>query len=103
MNKFVAERTLLFSEKGSTIKKKFSVQISKPLIIEKNMETSSIKAGYFYCQVNIQGLDEQPQKVYGVDSLQAVNLASNIEALIKRLQKKYDIFWLDEESYFDKD
>ena len=33
--------------------------------------------------------------------MQAVNLASNIESVIKRLSDKYDFFWGTGEPYFE--
>jgi len=41
--------------------------------------------------------------VYGMDSLQAVNMASNIDAVLERLGKKYDFYWSSGEPYFDDD
>lgn len=34
--------------------------------------------------------------------MQAVNLASNIEAVIKRLSDEYDFFWATGEPYFEE-
>jgi hypothetical protein len=50
----------------------------------------------------MKGLDEHSFDVYGTDSLQAVNLASNIEAIIKRLSDEYDFFWATGEPYFEE-
>ncbi|WP_372720329.1 hypothetical protein [Immundisolibacter sp.] len=55
------------------------------------------------CHVEFNGLDEHNFNVYGMDSLQAVNMASNIEAVLERLSKKYDFYWPSGEPYFDDD
>ena len=54
------------------------------------------------CHVDIEGFDEQSFDVYGTDSMQAVNLASNIESVIKRLSDEYDFFWATGEPYFEE-
>lgn len=97
---YIAERNLLYSEKGSSVRKEFSIRISKPFIINKEDAKPPIEEGFVSCRIDISGLIEKYPDVYGVDSLQAVNLASNVESLLKRLQKKYDIFWLDGNPYF---
>ncbi len=97
---YIAERKLLYSKKDSSEQKEFSIRISKPFVVEKNMATSPIKEGFVGCNIEIIGLDEEYPTVYGTDSLQAVNLASNMEPFLKRLQKKYDIFWADGNPYF---
>ena len=55
------------------------------------------------CHVDMEGLDEHSFDVYGTDSMQAVNLASNIESVIKKLSAKYDFFWATGEPYFEGD
>lgn len=55
------------------------------------------------CDVEIDGLDERKINYYGMDSLQAINLASDIDPLIKRLSAKYDFFWLTGEPYFEEE
>jgi len=54
------------------------------------------------CRVVVDGLDEPAFDVYGMDTLQAVSIASNIESLVKRLSSKFDFFWTTGEPYFDE-
>jgi hypothetical protein len=42
------------------------------------------------CHVELEGLNKHSFDVFGTDSMQAVNLASNIEAVIRRLSDDYD-------------
>lgn len=42
------------------------------------------------CTIEFDGLDECGSDFYGMDSLQVINLASNIEPLIEKLSAKYD-------------
>jgi len=88
MKKFIAERKLLYSPKGSDIRKEFIIGISTPYLIDKSMVDHPVGEGVAACRVELNGLDEEYPEVYGADTLQAINLASDVEHLLKRLQKK---------------
>lgn len=47
-------------------------------------------------------MDEYHHDVYGIDGFQALDIASNIESYLKILSKKYDLYWLCGEPYFDE-
>ena len=100
--RYVAERKLLFSEKSSPKTKEVVVKISEPFVATED------NAGFLgdgvasVCHVEIDGIDEPGFDLVGMDSLQAVNLASDIEPLIKRLSDRYDFFWVTGEPYFDE-
>ena len=98
---YIAERKLQYSEKGSTKRNTFFIRISEPFFVEQSMVSFPLDGEIHGCKVDIDGLDETYPDVYGADALQAVNLASNVESMLKRLQKKYDIFWFSGEPYFD--
>ncbi len=40
--------------------------------------------------------------VYGADSLQALQLAVDIEPILKRLSNRYDFFFPNGDGYFDE-
>ena len=101
MKTFIAERRLLYAPKGSGIRTEFVIGVSAPYPVEQSMLAYPIGEGFAGCDVRLEGLDEEGERIYGADSLQAVNLASNVEAFLKRLQKKYDLFWLSGEPYFE--
>lgn len=99
--KYIAERKLLCAAKGSRQKHEITVRISEPFIVDDNnssFPTDGVASG---CYVEMAGLDEGKFDFYGMDSLQAVSIASNIDPLLERLSKKYDFFWLTGEEYFD--
>jgi hypothetical protein len=102
MKEFIAERRLLYALKGSDIRQEFVVRLGTPYLVQEGMVNFSVgEEGCWGCHVEIEGLDEKYSEVYGADSLQAINLASNVEPFLKRLQKKYDLFFPSGESYFD--
>ena len=52
--------------------------------------------------VEFDGLNEYSFDVFGTDSLQAISLASNIEAVLERLSDEYEFFWTTGEPYFER-
>lgn len=99
--KLLAERKLLCSNKGSNDRKEIVVKISEPFVATKDNAKFPVDGVISGCRVEIVGLDEPGFDLFGMDSLQAVHLASDIESLIKRLSSKYDFFWITGEPYFD--
>ncbi len=102
MKKFIAERKLIYALKGSDIKNEFLIGICNPFKKKFNTEDVINAADFYGCLVEFSGLDEQGEIVYGADSLQAINIASDVEVLLMRLSKKYDFFWSSGEPYFDE-
>lgn len=100
--KYIAERKLLFSEKGSQATKEMVVKISEPFIATENNVSFPVDGVTAGCHVEIDGLDEAGYDLYGMDSLQAIHLASNIDPLIMRLSDKYSFFWITGEPYFEE-
>ncbi|OUS28646.1 hypothetical protein A9Q99_11575 [Gammaproteobacteria bacterium 45_16_T64] len=100
---YIAERILLFSEKKCSIRKEVRIRIGVPYPVQQDKVEFSVDRYTSGCRVEIEGIDECGFDLYGMDSLQAVNLASNIEPLIERLSGDYDFFWLSGEPYFDEE
>ena len=102
MKKYIAERKLFYTNKGEFERKEFSIRIGYPYQAEQSKVNFTIgDSDVFGCSIEIIGIPEKEHDVYGVDSVQAINIASNIEPLLERLQKKYNIYWQDGEPYFD--
>jgi len=92
LKKIIAKRSLLFSLKGSAERKKLEISIGEPYIDSQ---------GIAKCAVEWDGLFEDFAEICGMDSIQALQLASDIDSLLTKLQKKYDFYWSSGESYFD--
>jgi len=102
MSRYIAERHLLFSGKNDGVRKNLTVGICAPKVVAQDKVQFSVDGVMSICHVDMEGLDEHSFDVYGTDSMQAVNLASNIEAVIKRLSDEYDFFWASGEPYFEE-
>ncbi|MDX1471931.1 MAG: hypothetical protein R3213_10575 [Flavobacteriaceae bacterium] len=108
MNKWIAERKLKCAPKGSEEIRDLVVRIGAPYLLELGMVDFKFSPGTAGCTIEIIG--PSPDDVfegsnvcetYGADTLQALNLASDIEPMLKRLSKKYDIFFPSGEPYFE--
>lgn len=55
------------------------------------------------CPLQLDGVYERIAGAPGVDLLQALQLASNLDALLSPLRSKYDLFWPTGETYFNDD
>jgi len=101
--KTIAKRVLFYSEKGSNIRNKFIIRIGFPYVADENMVDFIIgEEGVVGCHIETDGLpNEHQDDVYGVDEIQAINMASNVEPFLMRLQKEYDLYWQSGEAYFD--
>jgi len=93
MNKVIAERKLLYCAKGSSDRKTLVVRVGTPYLD---------KDGMARCPVEWDGLFETFADMGGMDSLQALQLASNIDSMLEKLREKYDFFWASGEPYFDE-
>lgn len=105
MNKFnpqdvIAHRTVLCLDAGG---RKFDVRfyICKPRPTT-SLEAPKLADGVVHtCEVIVDGIDEPNVKYFGVDGVHALNLASDLEPLLKRLSERFSFFWLSGEPYFD--
>ena len=100
--KYIAERKLLFSEKNGCVTKELIVKISEPFVATEDNSSFPVDGVASGCHVEVEGLDEAGFDLYGMDSLQAINLASNIDPFLERLSDKYDFFWITGEPYFEE-
>jgi len=94
MDNFNAERKLLFSIKGEDTRKVMVVCIGAPYIVDENTVNFPVGKGLVGCHVEVKGLpNKYSHEVYGMDGIQALEIATDIEPLLKRLSKKYNLYW----------
>jgi hypothetical protein len=98
----IAERKLLYSVLRSNERKPVSIRIYAPFRVEQNTVNFRISDGTAACTYELHGLPEQiTDTVYGVDSIQALQLASDIDGLLQSLGKKYQFYFPTGEPYFE--
>ena len=110
MKKWIAQRDLRYSLKGKDVRSELVIRISEPYLVKEGSVNFAVAEGTAGCTVEVIGLkageafeNENVHEIYGADSMQALELASNIEPLLKRLSKKYDIYFPTGELYFEEE
>jgi len=92
MENCIAERKLVVLVKETGERKELTIRIGIPYWIP----TDEIAA----CPIEWDGLFDNIADAKGIDLLQAIQLASDIDPLLKLLQNKYEFFWPSGEEYF---
>ena len=93
----------MFCPKGGGVRKPFTVQILAPSEVKVGEVAFAFAKGTAQCTVHFVGLpDFSTEIIYGADSLQALQLAVDVEPLLRRISKKYDLFFPSGESYFEE-
>ena len=104
MKNSIAERKLLYSLKDSNERKELIIRIGQPYIVESGTVNFTVDADTAGCSVELDGLDKAYSNVtYGADLLQALQLAINVEPLLKSLSKKYNFYFTTGEPYFEEE
>lgn len=91
--KIIAERKIICEEIATGFRKNVTIQVGVPYW----------KAGepYASCPVKYQGLFDDFADAKGMDTLQALELATNVDDMLRRLTHKYRFFWESGDPYFD--
>jgi len=90
--KFIAERKLMFARKGTKERKELVIRVGVPYWLDKEQAA---------CPVKWDGLIDELMDTRGIDLLQALHLAVDIEPLLEKLRSKYDFYWPSGEPYHD--
>lgn len=98
----IARRDLEFSKKGNSVRHRLTVEIYPPNEVEQAEVRFEVSPGTASCRVEFEGLDEPAHVVYGADTLQALELAVNIDPVLRGMEKRYDFFFPTGEGYFDE-
>lgn len=94
MTKWIAERKLLFSKKGSEKREVLTIRIGEPYYCTE--------LDAFRVAVEWDRLIGDHPSIAGMDGIQALNLATNVDGLLRGFLRKYDFFFLDGDPYFDE-
>jgi hypothetical protein len=94
---------LCFSEKGKAERKPLLIRIFAPQPVDFDSELFRPDADTSSCVVEFDGIpDGNMGAIYGADSIQALQLAVDIEPVLKRLSERYDFYFPTGEGYFDE-
>jgi len=90
-HKWIASRNLIMVSKESGERKMLNIKIGAPW-----------KGGqdeFATCIARYDGLFDGDTTAKGVDTLQALQLASNIDSMLAGFKDRFDFFWVDGDSY----
>ena len=102
MKKWIAERKLLCRSKGTNEKNELFVRIGAPYVVEASTVSFPVTPKTSGCTVEISGVEVQiSETIYGADLIQALQLASDVDPILRRVSKTHDLFFGDGEPYFE--
>ncbi|MDR3414739.1 MAG: hypothetical protein P4L83_01000 [Nevskia sp.] len=94
MNQCIAERHLVFSVKGESARLPLVIRIFAPYKAKGTNSKINFDEEAACCTVEFDGLPGmKAHEIYGADSLQALQLAANVEPTLKGFSKSYDFFF----------
>jgi hypothetical protein len=91
--KIIAQRKVICEEISTGIRKYVTIQIGIPYW-PRGEEFAS-------CSVKYLGLFDDFADAKGVDTLQALQQAADVDDMLRRLSHKYRFFWESGDPYFD--
>ena len=98
----VAERKLLVASKGSNSRNELIIKVSRPYVVPEGSVNFPVDEETSGCDIEIIGLEKPfQQTAYGADLLQALQLAADIDPVLQRFTKSYDIYFSTGEPYFE--
>jgi hypothetical protein len=92
---WIAERKLVAKAKKTGERKEITIRVGTPYWIP-NDEFAS-------CPLELDGLFDHVADAKGIDLLQALQQAANIDIVLEKLGEKYNFYWPTGEGYFDDD
>jgi hypothetical protein len=98
----IAERELMYSLRDDHERKQFTVRVFAPFAVEPGTVNFEICNGVAGCKYELDGLPEKiTDTCYGADSIQALQLATNVDGILRMWAKKYNFYFPTGEGYFE--
>lgn len=97
----IATRHLAFSPIGEEARHNLFIRIHAPYQLREGDVAYSVERGVAGCEVEFEGLSEETRTVHGADTIQALEMAVDIDRTLRRLSRKYTFFWPSGEPYFE--
>jgi len=92
MKNCIAERELIAEVIETGVRKHLTIRVGMPYWLPDDEFAS--------CPVEWDGVFERIADAKGIDLLQALQLASDIDPMLKMLRNKYNFYWPSGEEYF---
>lgn len=93
MSKYIAVRKLIAVRIDSGERKEVIYRVGYPYWADGDEFAS--------CPVEFEGIFAQLADTKGVDELQALHLASDLDGFLRMLRSKYEFYWQSGDPYFD--
>jgi len=78
------------------------VRIGAPFIVEEGTVDFPVDGEISGCCVEIVGLPKEVREItYGADQIQALQLAANIDSLLRQFASRFDFYFCTGEPYFE--
>lgn len=90
----IATRKLYFSLKGETNKNELTIKLYAPIQVDASVRDVTAPVGAFACYVEFSYFCNG-HLFYGYDELQAINFASDLDPLLRALDKKCNLYFSD--------
>jgi len=97
----VALRELLYSYSNGEELKKLVIRIKGHYLLRQQDVGYKIDEGVAACTIEFEGLDEDDIEVVGMDKLQALSMAVDIDPYLKGMQARYKFYWPTGDDYFE--
>ncbi|CAK1327218.1 Uncharacterised protein [Burkholderia pseudomallei] len=98
----IATRKLAYTVKGESGRTLLTVCIGEPFLLTEDNCDIAFGEDAAGCVVSFEGLQEKAHTVIGGDTFQALELAVGAaESSLRRLSKKYDFYFDDDDPYFE--
>jgi len=103
MTTVIAQRRLLFSVKGQAQRRPLVIRLYAPQPVSPDSPLYHPDQETASCRVEFDGIAAGDLgETFGADTLQALQLAADVEPTLKRLSKEYDFYFTTGEGYFDQ-
>ncbi len=101
MKHSIAHRRLRFSKKGDEARSELTIYIGIPRFVPPSSLPFESDSEMAVCDIEIIGLEEPyVQSMIGIDLLQAIQQAADVDPILKGFSGIYDFFYEDGEPYF---
>ena len=103
MSDIIAERRLCWAHKGDSSRSDFVIRVRAPFVVEPGSVDSPVSEGTGACRIEFVGFPVAvDETVYGADTVQALQLATNVDPILQRFSDRYDLYFPTGEPSFEK-